>query len=352
VVDVFRWTESLNMSQLKTAERLGLAPRTVRQWLHDACLGSPPIQLCGRPVTRSDPEERTAVSALLQETGPQLGLPALQTRFPNLARAELHDLLVHFRCGWLLEHPRELHVLHWQKPGTVWAMDFAEAPKRIDGLPRYLLAVRDLGSGKQLTWLPVETMNAPTVIAELQLLFTIDGPPLVLKSDNGSPFVADVLQKFLQRWQVIPLFSPPARPGYNGSCEASIRWLKVWTAAHAARQGHPEMWTTADVAAAKQHANEGIQAWGSHGPTREQFWQSRQPITTDTRQAFAATVQTELTTVLAEYRPEEGASPAQADMRACQRQAMQRALVAHGLLVLSRRRLSPQVTWKKPATSG
>jgi hypothetical protein len=27
-----------------------------------------------------------------------------------------------------------LHVLDWQTPGRVWAMDFAQAPRPIDGL--------------------------------------------------------------------------------------------------------------------------------------------------------------------------------------------------------------------------
>ena len=40
--------------------------------------------------------------------------------------------------------------------GTVWAVDFAQAPQPIDGVYPYLLAVRDLASSKQLLWLPVE----------------------------------------------------------------------------------------------------------------------------------------------------------------------------------------------------
>jgi hypothetical protein len=60
-----------------------------------------------------------------------------------------------FRHLWQLD-PRELSsVLHWQHPGTVWAMDHAEPHRPIDGRWPRILAVRDLASGYQVAWLPV-----------------------------------------------------------------------------------------------------------------------------------------------------------------------------------------------------
>jgi len=83
-----------------------------------------------------------------------------------------------------------LHILHWRRPGTVWAIDFAEPPLSIEGSFDYLLAVRDLASGMQLLWLPVTDETARTAMAGLEALFRQHGPPLVLKSDNGSAFIA------------------------------------------------------------------------------------------------------------------------------------------------------------------
>jgi hypothetical protein len=51
------------------------------------------------------------------------------------------------------------------------------------------------------------------------------GPPLVLKSDNGSAFASQEVQLLLDRNSVIPLFSPPYWPRYNGGV-----WLNFWLA--------------------------------------------------------------------------------------------------------------------------
>jgi hypothetical protein len=83
-----------------------------------------------------------------------------------------------------------MHILHWQVPGSVWAMDFTEAPAAIDGLFPYVLAVRDLASGRQLLWLPIRAGNGQETRWALASLFALHGAPLILKSDNGSPFDA------------------------------------------------------------------------------------------------------------------------------------------------------------------
>ena len=67
-------------------------------------------------------------------------------------------------------------------------------------------------------------------------LQTDNGAPLVLKSDNGSAFVAEALQGWLRAAGVEALFSPPRLPAYNGSCEAGIGALKDRTAARASRR--------------------------------------------------------------------------------------------------------------------
>ncbi len=97
--------------------------------------------------------------ALLDELGPRLGVPTLRTLFPPMARAELADLVQRYRRLWRQRHQQPLCVLHWQVPGTVWAMDFAEAPIPIDGIYPYLLAARDLASGAQLLW---QLLREPT----------------------------------------------------------------------------------------------------------------------------------------------------------------------------------------------
>jgi transposase InsO family protein len=60
-------------------------------------------------------------------------------------------------------------------------------------------------------------------------LFLEHGAPLVLKSDNGSGFIAEAMRDFLARSQVPPLYSPPYTPEYNGAVKAGSR--ARWTSA-------------------------------------------------------------------------------------------------------------------------
>jgi transposase InsO family protein len=189
-------------SQREAARRLAVNERTLRHWdatrglppdLRDACplFAAPPR---GRPVVLSAPTQQQAVCSWLDSVGPGVGVPTLRSRFEGLTRAELDNLVKEYRRQWRAQHMRLLHVLHWQRPGTVWAADFAEAPWLIDGHYRYLLAVRDLASGLQLLWQPVSAQTAEVLRAELSVLFALHGTPWILKTDNGSAFIADPLR--------------------------------------------------------------------------------------------------------------------------------------------------------------
>jgi hypothetical protein len=74
-------------------------------------------------------------------------------------------------------------------------------------------------------------------------LCDIHGVPLVLKSDNGSAFIAELFRGGLASCQVDILFSPGRMPSYNGSIEAGIGSLTSRTGQHAARRGWPGEWT-------------------------------------------------------------------------------------------------------------
>jgi transposase InsO family protein len=56
--------------------------------------------------------------------------------------------------------------------------------------------------------------------ASTRSIFSTHGPPLVLKTDNGSLFVAEPFEELLKQWQVLALLSPPRTPRYNGAVEA------------------------------------------------------------------------------------------------------------------------------------
>jgi hypothetical protein len=349
VVDFAQWTRAQGWRLDATAALLHLSPRTLRQWCHDRRQRHASVRLLGRPTQRGAVSERNEVIALLDELGPRLGVPTLQSCFPRLARAELADLLGRYRRLWRLRQRQALCVLHWQVAGSVWAMDFAEAPLPIDGIYPYLLAVRDLASGMQLLWQPLRAANAIEASAALVALFVQHGAPLVLKTDNGSPFCADVFMAVLQQWRVLALFSPPYWPRYNGSAEAGIGSSKSRTEEHAGRAGHPGDWSYDDAAAAPAEANATARPHGPSGPTPEAHWQCRRPISLDARAHFAASVAQQR----CRARQEGGwplAEPlSEQDRRAVDRVAIRRALEEHGFLLYSRRRIALPFPGRKTA---
>jgi transposase InsO family protein len=86
--------------------------------------------------------------------------------------------------------------------------------------------VRDLPSSLHLAWWPLAAASAEATATVLTERFAEHGPPLVLKSDNGSAFTAALLHDLLAAPGVQPLFSPPGWPAHNGGIEARIGSLK------------------------------------------------------------------------------------------------------------------------------
>jgi transposase InsO family protein len=165
-------------------------------------------------------------------------------------------------------------------------MDHSEATQLIDGQYEQTFAVRDLASHRQLVWCGVESIGAEEACSILEELFARHGPPLVMKSDNGSAFIAEVMQELLRRRRVTPLLSPKRRPQYNGALERANSTHKVYTHQQAVTEGHPRYWTTANLDAAPRLANSITRPWGHQGPSPDESWQQREPITDQQRNEF------------------------------------------------------------------
>jgi hypothetical protein len=346
-VDFDCWAGRFRLGHGGTAEAIGVAPGTLAfwkyRWRKDGLVADP----LGRPCRRSLVAMRNAAINLMDSEGPWIGLPALQHAFPQMARGELANLQVRFRRIWRLDNRYFGHVLHWHQPGTVWAMDHVDPPQPIDGLWLHLLAVRDLASGCQLLWLPVADETARSTIAALESLFRQHGPPLVLKCDNGSGFIAEDTRDFLARWRAWPLFSPPYLPSYNGGCEAGNGAQQVRTHHQAALAGRPGCWTAADAEAARRQANEGHYGGGRDRPTPDERWQVRSPITEDDRAAFGRTVWHERKVACNERHYLFDAGLGFAAQAAIDRVAIRRALVEHGILTFTRRLITPPIRPQK-----
>jgi transposase InsO family protein len=331
------WTE--------TADLLGLPARTLRDWRLDLKFNQLRAVPLGRPIKGATREQRNEVIHFIDGSGPGIGVPTLRQMFPHLSRAALKDILLRYRRVWRKRNRRPLHVLRWTQPGAVWAIDFHGPRPLVDGLHPYMLAVRDLASGHVLLWLPVGDATAHTVVRALTDLFVLHGAPLVLKSDNGSAFIAEELRQVTKNFGVKNLYSPPRTPCYNGSIEATIGSLKTRTEAHAARHGHPGYWTGDDAAAARTEANAYPRPHGELGPSPDQLWNARSPIIQQQRERFALEVDQRLLRIEAVQGWPENDN----DQRSLDREAISQALVELGYLFITRRSIPLPITSKKVA---
>lgn len=299
-------------------------------------------------MLRSPREQRNEVIHFIDEAGPALGVPALREAFPDMPRAELDDLLTRYRRLWRRRNHEPLRVLHWHMPGRVWAIDFTGPRLAVEGTCPYLLAVRDLASGRQLLWAPAEEATGRVAAEALAGLYVLHGAPLVLKCDNGSAFTSGTVRQLNHDVGAEMLFSPPGMPKYNGAIEAGIGSLKTRTEHHAARHGHPGVWTFDDLAAAQAEANATARPCGPSGPTPDEAWSRRTLLSADERTLFRAEVERQRTAPQAQGRP--NANP-QTDLSApaTERQAIRRALEGLGYLTYTRRRLPLPITTRKVA---
>ncbi len=333
----------------RAADYLELSPRTLRDWRHDLADAPVSFHPLGRPVRAAPVARRNDVIHTLDELGPGIGLPTLRGHFPDLARAALADVLRRYRALWRLLHRQTEHVLHWTRPGAVWAVDFHGPRPPVDGTDPDLLAVRDLASGWQLLWLPVRDATAETVVEQLTGLFVLYGAPLVLKSDNGSAFGAAGVQDLLKRWQVWSLFSPPRRPRYNGAIEAGIGSLTSRTEQHARRRGFAGAWTRDDVEAARLEANACARPRGPLGPSPDDLWAARTAVGGAERDGFRDRLAAlEEAAATAQGGPPD-CPPTEWQRRARDRQVLGRALVELGYLQYTRRRITPPIPRRKTA---
>ncbi len=63
-------------------------------------------------------------------------------------------------------------------------------------------------------------MTSSHVIAELERLITLHGPPSFIRCDNGPEFIAQATRQFLTTANVTTLFIDPGSPWQNGHCES------------------------------------------------------------------------------------------------------------------------------------
>lgn len=286
VLALWRWADGQGISQRRVCQRVGVAQQTVSDWSRRRSIRQLDAVPRGRPVHVPSAAVTCEVQDLLCACRGRLGLPTLKDAFADVPRTQLADL----RRSYHARHPRCLQHLSWTTGGRVWSADFTEPEAPVDGVYRYVLSVRDLASYQHLLSLPLRHPDADAVIGAFTHLFGAHGPPLVLKTDNGSGFVDGRVRRLLCSAGVSHLRSPPKTPRYNGSQEAGIGALKTRALHIAAAHGRPDQWTCDDVEAARVEGNLQGRPWGRGGPAPIDRWEARTPITGEERDRFATAV--------------------------------------------------------------
>lgn len=332
--------------RVRSASCIGVSVSTMsswrRQWQTDHLEPKPrgrPVQLLGSELARR-------ITAMLHLLGPFEGLPVLQSLFPDVPRRELEERLRCYRAEYVRENHVVVHTLVWKRPGAVWAMDFAEPPVPIDGIYRYVLSVRDLASGKSLLWLPVERKTGRATHDALVSLFLQYGVPLVIKEDNDGAFRTEEMQQLLNACRAVFLFSPPYTPEYNGACEAGIGTLKTYSHHEAARHNRPGEWTCDDVEAARRRSNELSRPCGIDGPTPNEIWREHAKVSPGERRLFNERLEQKRKQLVDEATEEKQSELNEIDRAVIERRAVAQALIACGLLLVRRRRISPPIKSK------
>lgn len=327
-------------SYRQLACRLHVPERTLRAWRRTS-QNEPKLR--GRPPCSTPVERRQQVIQFLHRvSGPAIGLPALRALFPGERRCTLADLLRRYRAVWRRRHQRKGYRLQWHRPGTIWAMDHSKATQLIDGQYEQIFAVRDLASHRQLEWRGVQSTGAAEACDILEELFVRYGPPLVMKSDQGSAFIAELTRELLQRRRVMPLLSPKGQPQYNGALERANSTHKVYTHQQAVAEGHPRYWTVANLDAARHLANTITRPWGHQGSCPNEAWQQREPITDQQRDEFARELESQRDLACTElgFTDRENLSPIQQDR--LERLAISQTLETLGYLTKHQVRRPPR----------
>jgi transposase InsO family protein len=346
VIALVRLGRMMKLGWERIAALLRLPLWTLRGW----CAGWREDRLAvssrGRPLQRARREVRNTVLAVLVMLGAGISIEVLGELFPGVARRELQDIVARYRRV-LRKRGVLLHQLTWLNRGAVWATDCTEAPQPVDGTYRYVLSVRDLAAGKQLLALPVPDTSAQVVCDALRALFAEHGAPLVLKSDNGSGFIAADTRALLAKHGVQHLLSPPGTPSYNGACEAGIGGVRTRAHHEAARHARPGEWTCDDVEAARLMTNQTARPLGAHAGTPDELWAARITTSDEDRALLHRAVEEATTEIRGDFEPCPSGPITQRMRDAIARIAIARALIKLGYLQLRRRRFSLPVSFPR-----
>jgi len=154
------------------------------------------------------------------------GMPCLNIASANVS---MTPKLLICRATRIARHSRVYSSINVNSltdlPSCVWAYDFVEG-RTHDGRKFRILTIIDEASRECLALVVARRFRHEVVLAALAELFIARGPPANIRSDNGSEFIATVVQKWLAKVGVKTLYITAAshwENGYSESFNGSLR---------------------------------------------------------------------------------------------------------------------------------
>lgn len=174
---------------------------------------------------------------MLVRRQPTLGLPRLRRLAGSPPKNATATYIRRLKTLLARRRRRRWCRVQWLVPGAVWAIDGTWLDRPVPAFGRRALIVVDLHRRKTLALQSVRGERAADVRALLLRLVARHGPPLVLKADNGSAFIARCVAELCGEHGITLMHSPVRCPRWNGTCEVSGRWAKVRALAAAVARG-------------------------------------------------------------------------------------------------------------------
>lgn len=225
--------------QALACRELGINPRTLQRWQHQAADGRPDAQRPA-PANKLSQEEQRAVIDAANRPGfasltPHQIVPKLadegiyiasQSTFYRVLKAAGQ----HARRG--RSQPPRKHVLTTHRadgPNQVWCWDITWMPSTVKGRFFYWYMMKDIYSRKLVVNEVHESESAEHASALLKrgcLKEQTAGRPLVLHSDNGTAMKGATMLASMHQLGVMPSFSRPRVSNDNAYAEALFKTAK------------------------------------------------------------------------------------------------------------------------------
>ena len=170
-----------------------------------------------------------------------------------------------------------------------------------------------------------------------------------MECNSDNELDCEPLNRVLASHKVVRLLSPPGLPQYNGSIEAGVGAIRPRAQHESIRNNRPGEWTCDDIEGARCRANQTARPLGHLLPTPEFLWQNRQAPSPAARGAFRQAVAQLLPKAKLDAKAPDRPMLTKPQRAAARRLAISRALVAHGLLRIRRKRFSQPISSQKLA---